>query len=235
MRIAIIQPYLFPYPGYFQLMDASDHFILLDDVNYINRGWINRNNILVQEKPFRFTLPLQKVSQNKKINETLIAPDAKWKNKFMGTLHMAYHQSPYYPEVIELIKTIIYFDELRLSIFLQNSLVSIVAFIGMEPRIISLSSAGAQTGLKGQERILDLCSTFKANEYINLPGGKHLYNPDEFARRSIRLLFIEPHLPVYPQSNQHAFIPGLSIIDVLMNNSKESARKMVKDYDIVPG
>ena len=235
MRIAIMQPYLFPYLGYFQLMDASDQFLLLDDVNYIKRGWVNRNNILLQEKPFRFTLPLQKVSQNKKINETLIAADAKWKNRFMATLHMAYHQSPYYTEVVELISAVIYYDEIRLSLFLQNSLEMIAAFMGMEARIISLSSAGAGTSLKGQERIFDLCSTMKANEYINLPGGKHLYRPEEFAGRSVRLLFIEPHLPVYSQRHKQAFIPGLSIIDVLMNNAKESARIMIKDYDIVPG
>jgi hypothetical protein len=235
MRIAIMQPYLFPYLGYFQLMDAADKFLLLDDVNYINRGWVNRNNIMVNDKPYRFTLPLQKVSQHKKINETLIAADEKWKKKFMATLQMAYHQSPFYAEIIELIKEIMTFDDLRLSVFLQNSLEKMAAFIGMKVRIISVGSTETVAGLKGQERILDLCRANKAEEYINLPGGKSLYNPDEFASREIRLSFIEPHFPVYLQTHQQAFVAGLSIIDILMNNSRESVAGMVKDYDIVPG
>jgi len=235
MRIAIMQPYLFPYLGYFQLMHAADKFLLLDDVNYINRGWVNRNNILVNDKPFRFTLPLQKVSQHKKINETMIAADEKWKKKFMATLQAAYHQSPYFDEVFEMIKSIITSGELSLSIFLQNSLEKIVAYIGMETPMISVGSAETASSLKGQERILDLCLANKAEEYINLPGGKSLYNPVEFTNRNVRLLFIEPHFPVYTQPRQQAFVPGLSIIDILMNNSRESVLAMIKDYDIVPG
>jgi hypothetical protein len=235
MRIAIMQPYLFPYLGYFQLMHAADKFLLLDDVNYINRGWVNRNNILVNDKPFLFTLPLQKVSQHKKINETMIAADEKWKSKFMATLYAAYHQSPHYGEVFELIRSVITFDELRLSVFLQNSLEKIVAFIGMETRMISVGSTETAVILKGQERILDLCRANMADAYINLPGGKNLYDPIEFDRRNVRLLFIEPHFPVYPQPRQQAFAPGLSIIDLLMNNSRESVAEMIKDYDIVTG
>ena len=235
MRIAIMQPYLFPYLGYFQLMEAADKFFLLDDVNFIKRGWVNRNNILLQHKPYRFTLPLQKVSQFRKINETLIAADEKWKSKFLATLHMAYHQSDYYDEVYELVKSIIYSDDLNLAIFLQHSLERIKAYIGMKTPVIPISSAMPEGSQKGQERLLHICGVHGADEYINLPGGKHLYHAEDFSLGSVRLLFIEPHLAAYPQPQQEQFLAGLSIIDILMNNSRESIMKMVKDYNIVPG
>jgi len=233
MRIAIMQPYLFPYLGYFQLMEAADKFILLDDVNYIKRGWVNRNNILLQHKPYRFTLPLQKASQLKKINEIYIAADGKWKMKFMATLYMAYHRSAFYGEVADLVKSIIYSDATNLAIFLQNGLEKVTAYIGMKSPVIDLSSNLTEIGLKGQEKILQICRVNNAMEYVNLPGGKQLYQAEDFTRESVRLLFIEPHLPAYPQPKQEVFLAGLSIIDVLMNNSRESTQKMISDYAVI--
>jgi len=235
MRIAIMQPYLFPYLGYFQLMNAADKFLLLDDANYIKRGWVNRNNILLQEKPFRFTLPLQKVSQFKKINETLIATDTNWRKSFMASLYMAYHKSVFYNDISEMIRGIIYSDEPSLSVLLHKSLQLVADYIGIKTPMISLSSSVSENSFKGEERILHLCSMHSADEYINLPGGRHLYSAEHFYRASVRLLFIEPHLPAYSQLQQGAFVPGLSIIDVLMNNPTDSVLKMAQDYDIVPG
>lgn len=235
MRIAIMQPYLFPYLGYFQLMDAADKFFLLDDVNFIKRGWVNRNNILLDHKPYRFTLPLHSISQNKKIKDISIAIDDKWRRKFMTTLHFAYHKSPYYHSVADLIKEIIYSDESILSGFIANSLEKISIYIGTENTIITISSTANDDRLKGQDRILSICANEHAQEYINLPGGRKLYDAAEFKNNSILLSFLDPHLNEYPQQNQKIFIPGLSIIDVLMNNSKEIVKEMIHQYGISEG
>jgi len=69
MRISIMQPYIFPYLGYFHLIEASDRFIFYDDVNFIRKGWINKNKILLNGNDFTFTVPLSKASQNKLINQ----------------------------------------------------------------------------------------------------------------------------------------------------------------------
>jgi hypothetical protein len=233
MRVAVMQPYLFPYIGYFQLMHYTEKFFLLDNVNYIKKGWINRNNIVVNHQPYRFTLPLREVSQHKKINEIGIGADEKWKKNFLETLRVAYQHAPFYDEAAKVIRSIILHDNKHLSGFLSNSLEVLADYIDIKTEIIPVSSVGERAGLKGQERIIDLCVRAKATEYINLPGGKGLYESAAFSEHDVRLAFIEPKLSPYPQQQNSGFLAGLSIIDVLMNNSVESVQQLVSDYTIV--
>src|SRR5690606_3799363 len=98
MKIAIMQPYLFPYLGYFQLINAVETFVFYDDVNFIKRGWINRNQILVDNKAALFTVPLKKASQNKLINEIDMAIDEKWLSQFFKTIEQNYKNAPYFDD-----------------------------------------------------------------------------------------------------------------------------------------
>lgn len=98
-----MQPYLFPYLGYFQLIQAVDKFILLDDVNFIKRGWVNRNRILVNGKDHLFSLPLQRASQFKKINDLKLADYPGWRNRFFKTLTHAYRQASQYEPVMKML------------------------------------------------------------------------------------------------------------------------------------
>src|ERR1035437_2930920 len=106
MKIAIMQPYIMPYIGYFQLINAVDKFVILDDVNYINKGWINRNNILVNKKAHLFVIPLKEASQNKLINEINISDEGKWKANLLKTIEQNYKRSPYFTIVYALIEEI---------------------------------------------------------------------------------------------------------------------------------
>ena len=101
--IAVMQPYFFPYIGYFQLINSVDKFIIYDDVNFINRGWVNRNNLLSNGNKLLVTVPLKKSSQNKLINEVEISYEVDWKGKFIKVFESLYKKSPYFNEVIELI------------------------------------------------------------------------------------------------------------------------------------
>src|SRR5690554_5438915 len=109
MRIAVMQPYLFPYIGYFQLIQAVDKFVFYDDVNFIKKGWINRNRILINNKDLSFSVPLNKVSQNKTINETFLNLDTfeEWKEKFIKTIGQNYKKAPYFDGVSEVINNIL--------------------------------------------------------------------------------------------------------------------------------
>src|SRR5690606_25926733 len=107
MKLGIMQPYLFPYLGYFQLINAVDKFILLDDVNYIKGGWINRNYLQINNSILGFTVPLQKPSSFKKINEISLVPDINWRNKFLKTIHQNYKRSTYYPSFAPILERII--------------------------------------------------------------------------------------------------------------------------------
>ena len=118
MKVAIMQPYFAPYIGYFQLINEVDIFVIYDDVNFIKKGWINRNNILINGQPNLFSIPLINVSQNKKINETYISLDQKWKTEFLKRIQIAYKKAPYFEEAYVLVKKIILYSENNLAVFI---------------------------------------------------------------------------------------------------------------------
>lgn len=122
MKLAIMQPYFLPYIGYFQLINAVDTFVLLDDVNYINKGWINRNQLLLNGKAHLFTLPLQKASQNKLINQLELSNETKWKDKLLKTIETAYKKAPQFHLVFPLISQILQYPESNLSLFIHHSI-----------------------------------------------------------------------------------------------------------------
>ena len=95
MKIAIMQPYIFLYIGYFQLIDAVDKLVFYDDVNFIIKGWINRHNILVNGRKSMFTIPLNKVSRSKLINEVDVCDSFDWRTKMLKTFHCNYSKAPF--------------------------------------------------------------------------------------------------------------------------------------------
>jgi hypothetical protein len=232
MRIAIMQPYFFPYIGYFQLLNYSDKFVLLDDVNYINRGWINRNRILINGNAHWFTLPLKEASQNKHINEIEIFASYKEKKKMIKTIELAYKKANYFKVAFPLIEEIILHEEKNLSKFLYNSILKLSNYFNIKTQIIPSSSIYGNNHLKGQERIIDICIKENTKEYLNLPGGIELYNREEFRKKNIILLFLKPKEIKYAQFNNE-FVPWLSIIDLLMFNSKEKIVDYLNQFELI--
>jgi len=231
-KIAVMQPYLFPYAGYFQLIRAVDKFILFDDVNFIMRGWINRNNILMGGQKSLFSIPLVKASQNKLINETAISDTGKWKEKFLRTITMAYAKAPYFKEIYSLIESITYQEDVILSKFIYKSLVKICETLGITTTIVPSSSVFNNRELKGQTRILDICIRENAGIYINAIGGRELYDRELFESKGIDLRFIQSGLMRYNQFKE-PFVPGLSIIDVMMFNPRERIETFLDDFQLV--
>jgi hypothetical protein len=232
MKLAIMQPYLFPYIGYFQLINAVDRFVLYDDVNYINKGWINRNQILVNDQAHMFTIPLREASQNKKINEIEVSNEKVWREKLLKTVAMTYKKAPLYRDVFPLIESILSFEKSNLSEFIHNSIIQLCKYLGIATTIIPTSSIYANQGLKGQSRIIDICDLEKANIYINPTNGRSLYQQPEFLLKGIDLKFIRTRNIAYRQYSDIAFVPYLSIIDVLMFNHNENLKKILTEYDL---
>lgn len=216
MKIAIMQPYFLPYLGYWQLMDFVDKFIIYDDVNFINKGWINRNNILFNNEPHTFTIPLNKASQNKKILEITISEDQKWRNKLLKTFIHAYKKAPYFQNIFPIFEQIILNEDKNLSSFLKSSIQAIANYIGITTEIIPSSSKYDNAHLKGQERIISICREEDATHYINPIGGKELYDPSLFMQNNLELSFLKSFDFDYPQFQIDKFVPYLSIIDLLM-------------------
>lgn len=220
-----MQPYLFPYVGYFQLVAAVDRFVFYDDVNYIKNGWINRNRISLDSGVRYITVPLAGASPSLKINEVVIQPRERWLKKMLESIRHAYSRAPYYAGVSELVGDVLGSTAIDISTIAARSVTEIARYLDIDTDFVS-SVPYANSDLKGVRRVLDICAKEHADTYINLPGGRALYEQGDFVRAGIDLEFIEPDLRSYPQ-NGSTFQPGLSIIDVLMFNGPDQVRMML--------
>lgn len=231
MKLAIMQPYFFPYIGYFQLINAVDKFVVYDDVNYIKRGWVNRNRILLNNAPHLFTIPLLKASQNITIANTMMDPSLKWRNKLIVTMEHAYKHAPYFNEVFPIVKEVVLKECPSIATYALNSIKAVTNYLGIETQIQPTSSTYDNKHLKGPDRILDICQKEAATTYINPSGGIGLYDNQQFKDAEINLQFIHPKQVNYQQLND-VFFDNLSIIDVLMFNDKEETAKMLNQYTL---
>jgi len=229
MKLAIMQPYLFPYIGYFQLINAVDKFVIYDDVNYIKGGWVNRNNLLVNNNKHLFTIILNQPSPFKLINEITIKDDF---SKLLKTIYYSYLKAPYYEQTNNLLNKIISYQEKNLGEFIANSLKEISIYLEIETEIIISSQLNKNNALKNKEKVLHICELLNANQYINAIGGQELYSKNEFSFNNIELTFIKSNNIMYKQFN-HDFVPWLSIIDVMMFNSKEEIKSMLNQFELV--
>lgn len=217
-----MQPYLFPYLGYFQLIQSVDRFVLYDDVTYIKQGWVNRNQIRVSGKPMLFTLPLKGASSNTLIRELLLDPAQyrAWRTKFLRTVEQAYSRAPYKGEVLELLGDVFAERATHLAPLLATGIEAVLRRAGCTTQVIPTAVQYANAHLHGQDRILDICAQEGATTYVNAPGGRDLYDHGRFGEHGVELRFLCPHLVPYEQGGA-PFLPGLSIIDVMMYTSPE--------------
>lgn len=233
MIAAVEQPYFLPYIGYWQLLNAVDIFVILDDVNYIKRGYINRNSILLNGRPYRFSIPIRNASQGRKIMDTVLCFDEREKQKFLLRIELAYKKAPQFLQVYSLIRDIIYNPQEDLTDFIQYSLVKVCAYLGITTKVIRSSALDKDKSLKGQNRVMEICRCIKADTYINPPGGRELYDKLFFHKENIELFFLDTRHEniVYPQFD-NPFVEKLSIIDVMMFNPIEKIQYFLKEYDL---
>lgn len=229
--LAIMQPYIFPYIGYFQLINAVDKFVIYDDVNFIKRGWIHRNNILVNGEANMFSVPLKKPSQNSLINEVKLGDWKPWSSKFLKTVEQNYKKAPHFDSVYELVSNVLSEDCAFISDLAIRSLKQVCAYLKLSTEFVDSSTVYNNDELKSQYRILDICLKEKAGHYINPTGGRGLYDKELFAKNGILLNFIESESITYPQF-KNEFRPWLSIIDVLMFNNVLTVQDNLKKFKL---
>jgi hypothetical protein len=230
MKIAIMQPYLFPYIGYFQLVRAVDRFVFYDDVNFIKKGWINRNAILVHNEKNRFTLNLIDSSQNKKINEIIVGNNG---NKILKTISQTYSNAPFFKQVFPIIEECLKNSEGKLiSSIAAKSVQQIAGYLEMQTIFEFSSDRYSQSqNLRKVDRLVSICQGNNSSKYYNMESGRSLYSKDVFLQYEIELVFLKPTMCNYKQFDKK-YIPGLSIIDVLMFNSKVDIFEMLNKYEI---
>jgi hypothetical protein len=229
MKLAIMQPYFFPYIGYFQLINAVDTFLVYDDVNFIKQGWINRNRIVMNGSPLLFTLDLKGASSFKKICEIEIGSNT---DKIQKTIEQAYKKAPFFADVYPIIQEILVLKENNLARFVTNSIVKISQFLKLKTKFEISSEKNITKDSQGQERIIEICKYFNAEKYINAIGGIELYSNSNFEKEGIRLFFLKSNEINYRQFNDK-FIPSLSIIDMLMFNPVGIVSEFLRNYELI--
>ncbi len=232
-KIAIMQPYLFPYIGYMQLICAVDKFVVYDDVSFIKQGWINRNRILLNCNEQTFTVPLKNASSFVPINKTEINTSlyAGWQVKFLKTITQAYAKAPFFKEVYGLVHNVLNSPCQTISELCVAALQRICAYLGIHTEFVLSPSIYNNNELKAQARVIDICQKEGAKTYINAIGGMELYSKDDFRNAGLELRFIKPQSITYQQFSCN-FIPWLSVIDVLMFNSPDETMRLLQQYEM---
>ena len=224
MTLAGNQPYFLPYFPYWQLIHAADRFLVADDYAYMKHSWINRNKIRMGERDIWFRVEVQGMSSFKQIGKTRLMP-IPFGDK-LKTVETAYHKAPFFQEGYALLERILACPETDLTPFLTASIREVCAYLGIGTPLGFTSSLEGNALLKREERIYDFCHRLGADHYINAIGGQDLYRFDEFWRRGIRLSFL----------HSNATEAGtLSVLDAIMNHSRDALHAMLDQYTLIDG
>lgn len=236
MKVAIMQPYFFPYIGYFQLIALSDIFVLHDDVQYIKGGWVNRNRILFNGQSRMITYPVQKDAYDLPINARSYVGDIKAYRDIINLIKQTYAKTPCYRQVFTMLEELLMFEDRNVAHFNENLIRCIIDYIGLNCKIIISSDMEKNDGLSGELRVLDICKHLGATDYINPIGGTELYHEGSFQECGITLHFLEAQNEYYKQSDDKSgnniWVPFLSIIDVLMFNTVEEIHQLLTKYQL---
>ena len=227
MKVGIMQPYLFPFIGYFQLINAVDEFIIYDNIQFTKKGWINRNRILVNGTDEYITIPLKKDSDFLDIKDRYLSQE--WPNerkKILNRITESYRKASHFNIIYPIIERIMMYEDKNLFAFIFNSLKEVNQYLDIKTPLIVSSFISINHDLKGENKVIELCKARKAKTYINPIGGVELYNKETFNNKGLELKFLKANNITYPQF-KNDFVPFLSIIDVMMFNSKETVKEYI--------
>ena len=236
MKLAVMQPYLFPYIGYFQLINKVDVFVVYDNVKYVKRGWINRNKLRASSvKAEYFTLPLEKASHHLDIVERKIHKKEfiRFKLKLLNRVHKNYSKADYYLDGLKIIESCLDLKADNLFKFINYSIKRINDYLDINTSMAVSSNLPVDHNLKAQDRVLSICKNYKCSEYWNVYAGLKLYKFKDFSDQNVRLYFLKSFKNILYDQKSDNFISNLSILDVIMHNSKDRIRELLKKYHVI--
>jgi WbqC-like protein len=226
-----MQPYFLPYLGYWQLLSAVDRFVLYDNVKYTKKGWINRNRFLRHDSDAFFTVPLKSGSDFLDIRDRSVADDFD-REKLLNQLAASYRKAPQFGSVFPVLETIVRASQANLFEYVHNSIQVTADFLGISTPVVISSSVEIDHRLRAENKVIALCKALGADSYINAVGGQELYSKPAFSEQGIALNFIQSR-PIQYRQYDNEFVPGLSIVDVMMFNSRDAVRAMLGEFDLV--
>lgn len=234
-KVAIMQPYFFPYIGYISLIKGVDEFIIFDTPQFMRHGWIERNRILKGNGEWLYIkAPLSKHSRDTAIKDIALDETTDWRSKIMSQLDVYKKEAPYFTEVSVLVKRAIYAPAKTITELDEQALRLVCEYLEISTPIKTFSKMGldVKTPTAPDEWALNICLAMgDTDEYWNPPGGKSFFTPKKYSENKIKLAFMSSELCVYPRG-RYPFEPGLSIIDVLMFNNKKRVNEMLDSYEL---
>lgn len=228
MRVAVMQPYLFPYLGYFALAASVDCFVFLDDAQYIRQGWINRNRWWVAGAPEYFTVPVESPEEHSRIDEVRVHPRGPWRRKLAMTFAQSYARAPQADSAMALLRGALDAGDEHIAALAKRSVRLVSDALGIAPRFVDSSRGYGNAHLRGEARVIDICRREGATEYVNLPGGVALYHPGNFSAAGIRLRFLAPWRRAWARGAAHDD-PTLSVLDALAFHPASVVREMIEE------
>lgn len=230
--LAILQPYFCPYLGYFQLINQVDRLVLYDNIEYSRRGWISRNQFILNSKERLFSIPLKRASDYSNINDRVLAGShEKSVKKILGQIESSYRTAPFFSEIFPVIRSVFMSAHVNLFYYNLHSITVFTKLLSINTEILKSSDLKIDHSLKSQSKVIRICQHLGADTYINPIGGVALYNKKVFEQNGLTLKFLRMNKIKYDQYNS-GFIPNLSIIDVLMFNGVEKTKNFLSEYTL---
>ena len=217
-----MQPYFFPYIGYFQLIHCVDTYVNLDHVSFMKRSYMTRNTL---KNNTTININVWKASQNKKCNEIYVNFENNYIPKFLKTLENLYSKESHYEIILNEIILPEFIDrKITISKFNLNLIKRICNYLDIKTKIIDTSEN--LTKLKKGEGLKEITKHFNSKSYINAIGGQSLYNKEDFKNDNIQLSFIEMGNVVF--DNKYT-----SILDLLFRYNKEYIKEQIRNYKLI--
>lgn len=233
-KVAIMQPYCFPYIGYFNLVNCVDQFIFLDDVSYIKKGWINRNRFLLGKSEYLFTIPLSGASQNRRICSIELCDFANFREKFLTQIFHGYRKAKNFKNGFSYIEEVLDINDNKIASLAKRSVEKIFQHLDIEKSFYSTTRLIENHSEKvGSARIIAIVHDTNAPTYVNSIGGAELYEKQHFLSNDIELLFLKPNIIKYNHTTSDQFIPKLSIIDLIMNLDRKELKAHMESYELL--
>jgi hypothetical protein len=231
MIVGIMQPYFFPYIGYFQLIAHCDVFVFHDDVQYIKGGWINRNRIVKDRNACWITIPVLRAAHERPIKDRYYKSDPETRNRLLRRIAAAYRTAPCFGEIYPLLEEIMGFAYTNVATFNIHLIRRVSAHLKIGTPFVLSSKLAKSNNLAGEDRVIEICRCLGATHYVNPIGGRRLYHRDRFSRVGLELGFLEP--AVLGGADPAGSTPPLSIIDDLMHKGEEALACALKEYRVV--
>lgn len=238
MKLAIMQPYFFPYLGYIALIKHTDAFILFDPVQFIRHGWIERNRVLKQDGGWQYiAVPLKKHDLSTKIKDIEINNSENWRGKILAQLAWYKKKAPFYKQAVDVIEKGVSVETNSITELNRNCLQAVCDYLSIpfNSAVFSDMDLTIKQPEAPDEWALNICTALGGvDEYWNPPGGIEFFDKKKYENAGITLRFLKPSLPFYSQRRgAENFENGLSVIDVMMFNSPETINKMLDDYELL--